>query len=333
MKQKKNNSIYQNYQRNLIRATVSTNVGINNRDRLIKTYGEDVDRIEVLKILKRQSKFTIWWFTIFFVLGIVCLFLDIDGWFNVLDLFVVMVNIYLVTKGKASGIIIGIIECFLYAFVCLQTNLYGEIVKVLAICVPLNTVSLINWLRSTKKQKKTKYNETEKQKKTELEIRKLNKKLIIIYSCSAIFIAIGSYFLLKYVLNQNTALILGSISLTLMIVGKILTAQRYMESYIIFILGNIICLAMWVQTLCTIPFEYSTITMIVYQLACLTNDIFGYFSWKKMFRKVAINGGFILVKRKVNIKRIAKLKRQYRNLRWNKQVDLAKNNSQKNLPE
>ena len=49
----------ESYKRNLIRATVADNIGINNRDRLIKTYGSQANRIEVLNKLKKQSKFTI----------------------------------------------------------------------------------------------------------------------------------------------------------------------------------------------------------------------------------------------------------------------------------
>ena len=48
---------YQNYQRNLINVTTATNVGINNHDRLVKAYGSTANRIEVLNMLKKQSKF------------------------------------------------------------------------------------------------------------------------------------------------------------------------------------------------------------------------------------------------------------------------------------
>lgn len=316
-------NLYQSYQRNLIKATVSTNIGINNHDRLVKAYGAGANRIELLHQLRKQSKFTIWWFAIFFSLGLVCLALDPTGWFNVLDLFILMVNIYMVARGKLAGIYIGVFECVLYSFICLQSGLYGEIVKNMGICVPLNIYSIISWTVSMKKQKQDKYITSKKSK--EIIIKKMKKTDYAKYFALFVTCAVGSYFLLRFALKQETALIFGSMALATTIVGKILTAQRYMESYIVFNIGSMICLLMWGQTLIESGFAIGDMTMILYQLACISNDIYAFDLWKSMYRKVAVNGGVILAKRHVNIKKIIKLRRQYKNLHWDKQIDIAKN--------
>ena len=82
---------------------------------------------------------------------------------------------------------------------------------------------------------------------------------------------------------------------------------------------------MWVQTTIQTGFSISELSMIIYTLACFTNDIYAYGLWKGMYRKVAINGGVILAMRKVNIKKIAKLRRRFRSLKWDKEVDITKN--------
>lgn len=315
--------LYQSYQRNLIKATVSTNIGINNHDRLVKVYGAGANRIEILNKLKKQSKFTIYWFSIFITLGLICFILDPSGWFNVLDLFVVMINIYLVAKGKLVGMYIGVLECLLYAFICYQTQLFGEVVKVLCISVPLNIYSIVSWSISLKKQKKEKYTET---KQEDIVIKKMKKKDRLIYSILFIACTAIAYLLLKFVLKQENALLLSSVALAISIVGKILTAQRFMESYMVFNVGNIICLLMWVQTMLTQPtIVVADITMIIYYLACFSNDIYAYGLWKSMYRKVAVNGGILLAKRKVKIKKIIKLRRQFKNLHWDKDIDISKN--------
>lgn len=316
-------NLYQSYQRNLIKATVSTNIGINNHDRLVKAYGAGAARIEILQKLKKQSKFTIYWFSIFLTLGLVCLVLDPTGWFNVVDLFILMINIYLVAKGKLSGIYLGIFECCLYSFICLKSGLYGEIIKNMGIAVPLNIYSIISWTISMRKQKQDKYISSKKNK--EIVIKKMKKKDYFIYS-SLFMVCFGAaYCLLGFGLGQEKALIFSSIALAMSIVGKILTAQRYMESYIVFNVGSMVCLLMWGQTMLESGFAISDATMIVYQLACITNDIYAYDLWKSMYRKVAVNGGVLLAQRRVNIKRIIKLRRQFRNLHWNKKVDMEKN--------
>ena len=98
-----------------------------------------------------------------------------------------------------------------------------------------------------------------------------------------------------------------------------------METWILSISGAIICLLMWGESIITGGFDLSQISMIVYYLACFTNDVYAFSLWKSMYRKIAVNGGKILAMRKVNIRRIIKLKRQFRSLHWDKKVDMSKN--------
>lgn len=325
MKKKSDKSLlYQNYQRNLVKATVSTNIGINNLDRLVKVYGADANRIELLQKLKKQSKFSIYWFTVFILMGLVCLCLDFkNSWFNVFDLYILMINIYLVAKGKLIGMYIGILECLFYAYICYDSQLFGEIVKVLCISVPLNIYTIASWTISMKKRAKEKYADNDSEE--DIIIKRINKKQISTYCIISTLCVIACYFFLKYALNQENALFLSSIALTISIIGKILTAQRYMESYSVYIAGDVICLLMWAQTLLQVGFNIAQLSMIIYYVACFTNDIYAYGMWKSMYRKVAVNGGIILARRKVNIKKIARLRRRFRNLHWDKEIDVAKN--------
>lgn len=324
MRKTQDNNFYQNYQRHLIRATVSTNIGINNHDRLIKTYGANANRVDILRKLRLQSKFTLYWYIVFVVLGLTILILDPKNWFNILDLFILMVNIDLVARGKLIGIYIGVVECLFYAYICLQSQLFGEIVKVMCISVPLNIYSIISWTISMKKQRKEKY--TDSQADEDVVIKKLKKKEFALYILILSLVSVAGYFFLKYVLGQENALILSAVSLAITIVGKILTARRYMESYTLFNVGNIICLLMWGQTILQAgTFSIGDLSMIIYYLACFTNDIYAYGLWKSMYRKVAVNGGRLFAMRKVNINRIIKLRRRFKNLRWNKEIDMEKN--------
>ena len=320
--------LYQNYQRNLIKATVATNVGINNTEKIVKIYGASANRVELLTRLRKYSKFTIVWYITFFLLGLVCLAISPSSWFYVLDLYVVMVNIDLVARGKLIGMYIGIFECFLYSFNAIQSGLWGEVIKNLAICVPLNIVSIINWTKSLRKQKYERF--SSKKEDEDIIVRKLTKLEIVKYSIIGLFVCAGCYGLLRYVLpligiKQDTALVLGSISLAITIISKILTSKKYMETWILSITGSIICLLMWGESIISGGFNLSQISMIVYYLACFTNDVYAYSLWKSMYRKIAVNGGKLLAMRKVNIRRIIKLKRQFRSLHWDKKVDMNKN--------
>ena len=123
MKKQDKSMLYQNYQRHLIKATVTTNLGITSPNRMIRVYGAGAMRVDVLKKLKQQARFYLFW-TIFFVLvGIGCFIADPKGWFNILDMYILLFNLSFIAQGKLSGLYIGTFECFLYAFVCLQSKL------------------------------------------------------------------------------------------------------------------------------------------------------------------------------------------------------------------
>lgn len=326
MKNNGRSDLYQNYQRNLIKATVTTNVGINNPERIVKMYGASANRVEILTRLRKYSKFTILWYITFFLLGLVCLIISPSSWFYVVDLYVVMINIDLVARGKILGMYVGVFECFLYSFNAIQTKLWGEVIKMLCICVPLNILSIINWTKSLRKQKIEKYSSANE----DIVVHRLSKKEIVKFSFIGLIIACGCYCLLRFILpliniKQDTALELGAISLAISIVSKIFTARKNMESWVLCIVNDIICLLMWTQSIIVGGFDLSQISMIVYYLACFTNDIYAYALWKSMYRKIAINGGTILAMRKVNIRRIIKLKRQFKNLHWDKKIDMEKN--------
>lgn len=319
--------LYQNYQRNLIKATVATNVGINNTEKIVKIYGASANRVELLTRLRKYSKFTIVWYITFFLLGLVCFAITPSSWFYVLDLYVVMVNIDLVARGKLIGMYIGIFECFLYSFNAIQSGLWGEVIKNLAICVPLNVVTIVNWTKSIRKQRYEKFSSKEDE---DIIVRKLTKLELLKYFVIGIFVCAGCYALLRYILpligiKQDTALLLGSVSLAITIISKILTSKKYMETWILGITGSIICLLMWGQSIISDGFNLSQLSMIIYYLACFTNDVYAYSLWKSMYRKIAVNGGKLLALRKVNIRRIIKLKRQFRTLHWDKKVDMSKN--------
>ncbi len=319
--------IYQNYQRNLIKATVATNVGINHPERIVKMYGASANRVELLTRLRKYSRFTISWYITFFILGLVCLAISPSSWFYVIDLYVVMLNIDLVARGKLAGMYIGVFECFLYSFNAINSGLWGEVIKMICICVPLNILSIVNWTKALKKQKYEKFSSNNDD---DIVVRRLSKLEIFKFSFIGAIVAVGCYVLLRYILpligiTQTAGLELGAISLAISIISKIFTARKNMESWVLCIVNDLICLFMWAQSIIVAGFDISQISMIVYYMACFTNDLYAFSLWKSMYRKIAINGGKLLAMRKVNIRRIVKLKRQFRSLRWNKKVDMEKN--------
>lgn len=316
------------YSQKLIRGKVTATEGVHNFDNINLSYGSiGANRVDVLRTLQKESRFRLIWYIVFGCLALVCLALDYknpQAWFNVIDLAVLMVNIDLVSRGKIAGIYIGLVECLMYIYISYSSGLYGEIIKMCALNIPLNIFSLISWSKSLKQQKEKKYsNENENQ----VVIKKLKPKSYIWIGVASIFLYVGFYFALQAI--GSNALIFSTAVLTLTVFSKILSGLRYKENYLFSLVSGIMSTLMWIEVIYSSvtsgTFEYSTLLMVLNSLAIVTIDIQGYSIWKAMYRKVAINGGDIFAMRKVNIKKIVKLRHRYQKLVWNEKIDTEKN--------
>ena len=317
------------YSQKLIRGKVTATEGVHNFDNMKLSYGSiGANRIDVLRALQKENNFRIIWYVVFAVLAPVCLGLDFrnwQAWFNVADLIILMINIDLVSRGKIVGIYIGLIECFMYIYICYVSGLYGEIIKMCALNIPLNIFAIISWTKSLKEQKKKKYSDAKEE--SSVVIKKLKAKSYIWIALGSVVLYVGFYFGLKAI--GSNALIFSTAVLTLTVFAKILSGLRYKENYLFSLAAGILSTLMWIEVIVTSAksgsFDYSILLMVLNSLAIVTNDIQGYSIWKAMYRKIAVNGGEVFAMRKMNIKKIVKLRHQYQKLVWNEKVDTEKN--------
>lgn len=306
------NSISQNYTRNLVRGNVTGNLSINSALRFANIYGSE-DRLSVLKKIQKEKIFRFWWYLIFSIAAVVSLFFFPSSYLSVIEVFVLMLNIDLVSRGKVIGIYIGILDCIFYIAICSMSGLWGEVIKMAIINIPLNIVAIVNWTKNLKKQSGG--------SEQTIEIKKLTKKSYIVCISAFVVSGVAGYFFLKFL--NTTSLIISSVSFAIGIISKVLNGQRYMEAYVVSIIGNIISLALWFSI--ALSGSADAPVQIIMALANLSNGIYSYFLWKDMYRKRKVNGGKLLAKRQVKINRVIKLRRTYKNLYWDKQVDISKN--------
>lgn len=311
------NTNYRNSQY-LIRANVTGNLGITSAMRYKAIYGEDIDRYQVLRVLHRENTFRFWWYLIGLIATVVNLCLYPSSWLACIEVVVLMLNIDFLCRGKVIGIYLGILDCLIYIAICSMTGLWGEVIKMCAINIPLNVWAIISWTKNIKEQTK---NGT-KTKSSTIEIRKLSTKGYLVSALVFVVACVGGYFLLRAL--GTTSLILSTIAFAFGLICKVLATLRYKESYYFVIIKDLIAIALWISVLVTSG-PASAIGPMILVLISLSDGIYGLIFWKQMYRQNTVNGGRILAKRKVNIKRIIKLRRMYKNLYWNKEVDISKN--------
>jgi len=315
-----------NYSRKLISGKVTATEGVRSFDNLHLSYGSpEANRYDILRALQKETRFKIAWYIIFLAAMVVCLILEPKSWFMVLETVIVMINMDLVSRGKLIGIYIGIIDCLLYLYIAYTSGLYGEMIKMCAINIPLNIFAIVSWTKNLRAQKKAKYGE---QKENTVVIRKLKKKsyIWIPFVIAALYVA--SFFGLQ-ALGTN-ALFLSAAVLVFTIFSKVLSGFRYKENYLFSLFAGILSTFMWLQVIILSSksgegVNLVELPMLFNTLAMVTNDIQGYIMWKGMYRKIAVNGGEIFAMRKLNVKKIIKLRHTYQKLYWNKKVDMEKN--------
>ena len=314
------------YSKKLIHGTVHATVGIDSPKRIIELYGRNSNRIELLRILERESKFKLWWYAIFLTFSLVFLCIYPKSYLSILELLILMVGIDLTSRGKIIGVVISIFECVLYAYISWSSGLIGEVIKNLAIAVPLNIYTIISWSINSKKlkqsQRQSKY---KKQDSADIVIKKMSPKMLAISCVLTALVVVASYFLLKYGLKQKVSLITSALVFAFMCTYKTLSGARYMESWIFAIIQSCLSLLMWCVTILSGSATITELPMIAVTLACLSNHIYGYTMWKALYRRVAVNGGEILAKRRMSIKKVIKIRRRFKTLYWNKKIDQSKN--------
>ena len=319
-------SISQNYSKKLIRGTVNATVGIDSPKRFIQAYGKNYNRVELLRILEKESKFKIIWYAVFYAFIFVFAFIFPQSYLRLIELGVLMIAIDLASRGKVVGVYIMIFECFLYAYLSYNSGLIGEVVKNIGICLPLNIYTIISWTINSRKTKKDSAVQKYKaQDNADIVIKKLTKKMLVLSILFSLFAASLGYLLLRFGFKQNVSLITNSLVLGFMITYKILGGARYMESWLFGIVQSALSLLMWCSTVLSGAATVLDLPMIAVTLAVLSNNIYGYSMWKILYRRVAVNGGVILNKSPVSINRIIKIRRKYKHLVWDKQLDITKN--------
>lgn len=301
------NSISSTYTRHLVRGNVTGNLGINSALRFSAVYGENVDRFQVLRKLQKENTFRFWWYLIFGLASILCLVFQPASWLSVIEIFVLMVNIDLVSRGNVAGLYVAILDCLLYIVISSFSGLWGEVIKIAGIYIPLNIVAIVNWTKNIKAQKSGSY------KKSTIQIRKLTAKGWTICAISFAVLLVAGYFFLKWL--NTTSLILSTLAFSVGIINKYLSGQRYLESYPVNIAANIISAILWISTFVATQ-NPNAIVPILMKLASLVDGIYGFILWKGMYRQEKVNGGKILAKREVNIKKVIKLRRMYKKLYW-----------------
>ncbi len=220
----------------------------------------------IIDYFKDWTVFQTIWLISFIILDFYLFFVMHDTVIGLIASVTGIICVILTSKVRISNYYFGIIQVVLYAYIAFQNRYYGEVILNLVYFLPMCVAGIYYWYK----------NRDQKKIDTAL-IKKINTKEVIFwFLLSAIAIIVYGLILKSW---GGQLPFVDASSTVLSITGMILTVRRAKEQWIIWIIGDIVSISMWVYVLVNTGNDVSILIMWV---AFLTNAFYGYYNWRKI---------------------------------------------------
>ncbi len=193
-------------------------------------------------------------------------------YFSLIGSLIGITSLIYLAKGYATGQILMIIFSLFYGTVSFFTQYYGEMITYLCMTMPMAVVALIQWLRNPYKDTK------------EVKVSKVSKEQIVIMCCLAVCVTAIFYFILKVL--GNASLIISTLSIATSFVAAYLTALRSPYCTLCYGCNDVVLIVLWIIASLKDPQNTS---MVACFATFLVNDLYGFYSWKKMEKRQKLN--------------------------------------------
>lgn len=176
-------------------------------------------------------------------------------------------------KGNPIGQILTVTFSLAYGIVSLKCRYWGEMITYLGMSMPMAAAAAIAW-----------YKNPFEKGKSEVKIRKLRALDIILLAALAAAVTFVFYFILKFFDTPNLAASTVSIATSFFAAG--LTFLRSPYYALAYTLNDLVLIYLWVSASSS---DKQFIPMITCFIIFLVNDMYGFFSWRKMNKRQSCN--------------------------------------------
>lgn len=205
------------------------------------------------------------------VLSIVLSFCFFGGgnYLTLIASFIGVTSLIFNAKGNPTGPVLVVVFSVLYGIISFTFSYYGEMITYLGMTAPMAIVTLIVWLKNP-------YNGS----RSEVTVNKLRRKESVLIFILTAVVTVAFYFILK---AFNTANIISStISVSTSFLAVYLTFRRSEYFALAYAANDVVLIVMWIMA--TVE-KLMYLSVVVCFMAFLANDIYGYISWRRMYRR------------------------------------------------
>jgi len=178
-------------------------------------------------------------------------------------------SIIINAKGNPIGQLLMVIFSLLYGIISYSFAYYGEMITYLGMTMPMAVFALISWLRHP-------YNGN----RAEVQVNHISKKEVIFMSLLTLFVTLIFYFILATL--NTTNLVPSTLSVTTSFLAVYLTFRRSPYFSLAYAANDIILIILWILASIT---NTRYISVAVCFIAFLANDIYGFYSWRRMEKR------------------------------------------------
>lgn len=175
-------------------------------------------------------------------------------------------------KGNPTGQLLMVIFSILYGIISYSFCYYGEMITYMGMTGPMALLALISWLRNPYKGKRS-----------EVAVNKITAAEFCFAMLLTAAVTIVFYFVLKYF--DTAYLILSTVSVSTSFIAVYLTFRRSAWFALAYALNDIVLIALWSLAAKT---DISYVSVIICFAAFLFNDLYGFYSWRKMQKRQSL---------------------------------------------
>lgn len=178
-------------------------------------------------------------------------------------------SLLLNAKGNVIGQILTVIFSIIYGIISFSCAYYGEMVTYLGMTAPIAMAAVITWIRNPAQKGHL-----------EVKVNHLSKKEYSLLGVLSILVTIAFYFILNYF--HTAQIYLSTLSVLTSFLASYLTMRRCENYALAYASNDIILIILWILATSQDRRYFSVIICFV---VFLINDIYGYYSWRRMKKK------------------------------------------------
>ena len=177
-------------------------------------------------------------------------------------------SLIFIAKGFVLGQILMVAFSAFYGIISFFFSYYGEMITYLGMTAPMAVMSVVSWIKHPFKKTK------------EVEVARVTKAQIALMIVLTVAVTALFYFILKAL--GNASLIISTVSVTTSFAAAYLTFLRSEFYALGYAANDIVLIILWIIAAMT---DISCLPMVFCFVMFLFNDLYGFYSWRKMRKR------------------------------------------------